>query len=468
MPPRAGRRQPWACRRTSASSPPARPSRTTLGELWTLFRFLNPGLLSTKQEFERRFATPIERGDSSARAGLKRLLAPFILRRTKTQVLNELPTRTDITLHVDLTPEERALYESLRRQAIETISKQKGQQARMQVLAELMRLRRACCHPRLVRETGASTTASSAKLEAFGELLEELLENRHKALVFSQFVDHLEVVRKYLDDQGVAYQYLDGSTPMAERQQRVAAFQAGQGDVFLISLRAGGSGLNLTAADYVIHLDPWWNPAVEDQASDRAHRIGQQRPVTVYRIVARDTVEDRIVDLHRRKRDLAESMLEGTEAATRVTAADLLRLLESMRKSAPTTGRLRMAVMAFLLLLCVPGVGGARPTSQPPSPSAVASPAPPASRQPGEGIHRLLEGSKARQPRGTTAAVRGPGGNALTRTSTTPWRGTARTRPSGGEKRRAWLTQAFKRFEVLEGRIARVLSHLQTRSWPSR
>lgn len=164
-------------------------------------------------------------------------------------------------------------------------------------------------------------------MELFGEVLDELLDNRHKALVFSQFVDHLSIIRAHLDGKGISYQYLDGQTPAAERKKRVEAFQAGQGDVFLISLKAGGVGLNLTAADYVIHMDPWWNPAVEDQASDRAHRIGQQRPVTVYRLVTKGTIEEQIVSLHRQKRDLADSLLEGGEISGKIGAEDLLQLM---------------------------------------------------------------------------------------------------------------------------------------------
>jgi SNF2 family DNA or RNA helicase len=167
----------------------------------------------------------------------------------------------------------------------------------------------------------------SSKLEAFGEILQELLENRHKALVFSQFVDHLTIIRNYLDEQKINYQYLDGSTPIKERKKRVDAFQNGEGDVFLISLKAGGTGLNLTAADYVIHMDPWWNPAVEDQASDRAHRIGQKRPVTIYRLVAQHTIEEKIVDLHHQKRDLADSLLEGTDMSGKVSTDQLLQLI---------------------------------------------------------------------------------------------------------------------------------------------
>ena len=163
----------------------------------------------------------------------------------------------------------------------------------------------------------------------FSEVLQELLENKHKALVFSQFVDHLSLIRAHLDKLGVAYQYLDGSTSTAKRTKAINAFQAGQGDVFLISLKAGGVGLNLTAADYVIHMDPWWNPAVEDQASDRAHRIGQQRPVTVYRIIANNTIEEKIVDLHAQKRDLADSLLEGAEISARMSLNDMLALIDT-------------------------------------------------------------------------------------------------------------------------------------------
>jgi SNF2 family DNA or RNA helicase len=159
------------------------------------------------------------------------------------------------------------------------------------------------------------------------DLTEELIRNRHRALVFSQFVGHLELIRAALDAKGIRYEYLDGSTPSAEREKRVAAFQAGGADLFLISLRAGGTGLNLTAADYVVHLDPWWNPAVEDQASDRAHRIGQERPVTIYRLIMQDSIEERILDLHRDKRDLASDLLDGTETTARLSEEALLDLI---------------------------------------------------------------------------------------------------------------------------------------------
>jgi hypothetical protein len=291
------------------------PIENHLGELWSILSFTNPGLLGTSKRFEERFARPIAAGDDRRAADvLRRLVAPFLLRRTKGEVLSELPAKTEITLHVELGAEERALYETLRQNAIQQLDAgaPAGQQ-RIRILAELMRLRRAACHPDLVLP-GAGLP--SAKLAAFQGLCEELRAGGHRALVFSQFVDHLDRVRLWLNEAEIPHQYLVGATPEKERARAITAFQHGQGDLFLISLKAGGFGLNLTQADYVIILDPWWNPAAEDQAADRAHRIGQLRPVTVYRLVAKDTVEERIVALHRHKRNLADSLLAGmTEAA---------------------------------------------------------------------------------------------------------------------------------------------------------
>jgi len=309
------------------------PIENHLGELWNLFHFINPGLLGSLQKFNERYAQAIENDkDHDVQQRLKKLLRPFILRRLKTDVLKELPSRTEITLHVELSPEERTFYEALRRNAMQTMaaSQEQGGQAgaqHLQVLAEIMKLRRACCHPQLVI---ADSLISSAKLQAFEELVEELIEGRHKALVFSQFVGHLHLLRDLLDKKGISYQYLDGSTSVAKRKKGVNAFQAGEGDIFLISLKAGGSGLNLTAADYVIHMDPWWNPAVEDQASDRAHRMGQKRPVTIYRLVAKDTIEDKIVDLHAHKRDLANSLLEGGEVSGKMSVSDMMALIREV------------------------------------------------------------------------------------------------------------------------------------------
>ncbi len=303
------------------------PVENDLDELWSLFAFVNPGLLGGREKFARRFVTPIARdNDARAKAALRALIRPFLLRRTKAQVLAELPPRTEQTLLVEQEPEERAFYEALRRRALERLEEVGAARTRIHILAEITRLRQACCHPSLA---APDCSVGSAKLEAFLDLVERLGEGRHRALVFSQFVGHLARVRAALDAKGVDYQYLDGATPAAEREKRVAAFQAGAGDLFLISLKAGGFGLNLTAADYVIHLDPWWNPAVETQASDRAHRIGQQRPVTIYRLIVKDSIEERIVALHRQKRDLADALLEGADASARLSEEALIGLIRS-------------------------------------------------------------------------------------------------------------------------------------------
>ena len=306
------------------------PIENHLGELWNLFNFINPGLLGSLQKFNERYAQAIEnQQDQEIQQRLRKLLRPFILRRLKNDVLTELPSRTEVTLHVELSLEERALYEALRRNAMQAMMEPTDQPGHKQlkILAEIMKLRRACCHPRLVME---ESVLGSAKLQAFEELVDELLDNRHKALVFSQFVGHLKLIRELLDKKGIHYHYLDGSTPVPQRKKSVNSFQAGEGDLFLISLKAGGTGLNLTAADYVIHMDPWWNPAVEDQASDRAHRMGQKRPVTIYRLVAKDTIEDKIVDLHKHKRDLANSLLEGGEVSGKMSVEDMMALIKDI------------------------------------------------------------------------------------------------------------------------------------------
>ena len=317
------------------------PVQNNLTDLHSLFSFLNPGLLGSLAQFRSNFLLPIERdADNDAQARLRRVIAPFVLRRLKTDVLDDLPERTEIVLHVEMSAEEASLYEALRQRAVEELLTAQNAGAelaegarRVQVLAHLTRLRLACCHPQLVlddehRSEQPLATASS-KLATFATTLRELLQNRHKVLVFSQFVKHLRLIEAHLKSERISYQYLDGATPAKARAERIDAFQAGEGDVFLISLRAGGVGLNLTAADYVIHMDPWWNPAVEDQASDRAHRIGQTRPVTIYRLVTAGTVEEQIVDLHHRKRDLADRLLEGADASGRLTADELLELMKA-------------------------------------------------------------------------------------------------------------------------------------------
>ena len=303
------------------------PMENHLGELWNLFRFLNPGLLGSLEQFQRRFQIPVERDqDPEALARLRRLTGPFLLRRTKAQVLEELPPRTEITLELEPGPREAAFLEALRLRCLEDLERAPAQGQAVQVLAAITRLRRACCAPELAQP---GIGIASSKQEALLELVAEIRDNRHRALVFSQFVDHLALLRRALDQRGIPYHYLDGATPARARAAAVAAFQQGDRDLFLISLKAGGTGLNLTGADYIIHMDPWWNPAVEDQASDRAHRIGQTRPVTIYRLVLKGSIEQKIVGLHARKRQLADQLLEATGSAARLDAAALLELLRT-------------------------------------------------------------------------------------------------------------------------------------------
>ncbi len=310
------------------------PIENNLLELWSLFQFINPGLLGTAKHFAEKFVLPIEKDKNvEKRQQLKKLIQPFILRRRKSQVLEELPEKTEITLSVELSKEELAFYEALRLNAMDKLSEAAdsgtvGQQ-RIRILAEIMRLRQACCHPKMVMST---SKIQSSKLTLLGELVEELIQNGHKALIFSQFVKHLVLIEKLLKQKKIKYQYLDGSTPLKKRQERIDAFQGGEGDLFLISLKAGGVGLNLTAADYVIHMDPWWNPAVEDQASDRAHRIGQKRPVTIYRLVAQNTIEEKIVQLHQHKKDLADSLLSGSETSAKLSTNELMDLIQQKRE----------------------------------------------------------------------------------------------------------------------------------------
>jgi SNF2 family DNA or RNA helicase len=301
------------------------PLQNHLGEIWNLFQFINPGLLGTLSYFSDTYVRSTE---EHARERLKKLIAPFILRRTKTAVLEELPPKTEIICKITLSDEEMAFYEMLRRQAIASLendSAQSGNQLR--ILAEITRLRQACCNPSLV---APETAIESSKLATFLDIAAELKDNGHRALVFSQFVSHLRIVRQALDKAGFSYRYLDGSTSAILRAAEVRGFQSGIGDFFLISLKAGGLGLNLTAADFVIHLDPWWNPAIEDQASDRAYRIGQSRPVTVYRLVAAQTIEEKIIRLHNTKRDLADSLLEGSDQSAKLSVNELMELIKSV------------------------------------------------------------------------------------------------------------------------------------------
>ncbi len=306
------------------------PLENHLGELWSLFRVTVPGLLASQEAFRARWAGPIEKTDDAvAWASLRGLVRPFLLRRAKGEVARELPQKTEVTLKVAPAAVEAGVYQAAREEALESLAglvEERGDKVRFHVLAALTRLRQLACHVGLV---DPDWRQGSSKLARLVELVGELKEEKHQVLVFSQFTSLLALARKALDEAGVKWLSLEGDTPLAERQARVEAFQRGEADAFLISLKAGGTGLNLTAADYVIHLDPWWNPAVEDQASDRAHRIGQTRPVTVYRLVTEGTVEEKILELHGKKRRLVEQVLEGAGKAGKMSTKELVELVRA-------------------------------------------------------------------------------------------------------------------------------------------
>jgi superfamily II DNA or RNA helicase len=303
------------------------PIENHIGEVWSLFEFLNPGLLGTSAAF--RSGASRGMGEDEI-AVLAKGLRPFMLRRTKDQVASDLPQKTEQTLYCELERPQRALYDELRahyrRTLLDNVGANGFGRAKLQILEALLRLRQAACHPGLVDRHRASDP--SAKLEVLIPRLAEVLEEGHKTLVFSQFTSFLAIVRAALDKTGTPYEYLDGRT--RDRQARVERFQTDpECRLFLISLKAGGLGLNLTAAEYVFLLDPWWNPAVEAQAIDRAHRIGQTRHVFAYRLIARDTVEERVLELQQRKRQLADAILSENTSVIRDLRREDLELLLS-------------------------------------------------------------------------------------------------------------------------------------------
>ncbi len=306
------------------------PVENSTAELWSQFAFLNPGLLGSLEYFREEFVNPIERKqDQETARFLSRMVYPFILRRTKEQVATDLPELSERLLETDMEPAQRALYNKQRdyyRSLLLGLIETEGMNdTRLKILEGLLRLRQICNHPRLV---DASFKGSSAKFELLIETLDTLRAEGHKALVFSQFVQMLGLVRKVLDDRKIPYAYLDGQTH--NRQAAVDAFQEDAGlPFFLISLKAGGVGLNLTAADYVIHIDPWWNPAVEMQATDRAHRIGQDKPVFVYKLVTRDSVEQKILALQERKRALVEQIIAPESSFLKSLTRDDVEVLFS-------------------------------------------------------------------------------------------------------------------------------------------
>jgi SNF2 family DNA or RNA helicase len=324
------------------------PLENSVLDLWSIFDFLMPGYLGTAKDFHERYELPIAKEkNAEAQARLARRLRPFLLRRLKKEVASDLPAKLEQVSFCELTPDQRGVYQQIieasRKQVLDAVGAQGLAKSRMVVLTALLRLRQVCCDLRLLKlkrsdgvmENGgdagtdstlqssstpplhhsiapSSPSASSGKLEMFCELLEEVMDGGHRLLVFSQFTGMLALLKERLAAEGVEFCYLDGST--TDRAAVVERFQTNaEIPVFLISLKAGGVGLNLTGADTVIHFDPWWNPAVEDQATDRAHRIGQTKVVTSYKLITRDTVEEKILTLQNRKREIIQATIGGEE-----------------------------------------------------------------------------------------------------------------------------------------------------------
>lgn len=305
------------------------PVENRLKELWSIFDFLMPDFLGTYRDFNDTFERQIEAGIEGVGQKLRKIVHPFILRRMKSQVERELPDRTDIINLCELDEEQRSLYldvlDECRQKVFGEIASRGIARSQISVLAALLRLRQVCCDPRLLKNRGEGKLPASAKLHALLEMIDELVEEGHKVLIFSQFVEMLSLIRNELDKTTYSYEYLDGQTPAKERLEKVNRFNEDASmPIFLISLKAGGTGLNLTGADYVIHYDPWWNPAVENQATDRAHRIGQTRHVFNYKLITKGTVEEKILGLQKKKKELAELVIGGDEGvAKELTQEDL-------------------------------------------------------------------------------------------------------------------------------------------------
>jgi len=290
------------------------PIENSLSELWSIFDFVMPYYLLTHSRFAKQYEKQILKNDEDALISLNKRIRPFILRRMKKDVLQELPEKVETKFLTDLTIDQKKLYlsflESFRGELGEDFGFENMGHARFQILAALTRLRQICCHPGTFLE---NYEGESGKLDLFLQILPDLVSNGHRILVFSQFTSMLEIIQKSLEELQYTYFYMEGSTKVAERNDYVKRFNAGEGQVFLISLKAGGTGLNLTGADTVVHFDPWWNPAVEDQATDRAHRIGQKNSVQVIKLITKGTIEEKIYKLQKKKKELSDSVIESKE-----------------------------------------------------------------------------------------------------------------------------------------------------------
>jgi SNF2 family DNA or RNA helicase len=304
------------------------PLENRLSELWSIFDFLMPGFLGSYPHFKRKYQMPIEAQQSREQLDrLKRRIYPFVLRRLKSEVARELPPKTEVINYCEMNGDQVKLYHEVlaacRRQVFEEVEKRGIERSQVSILTALLRLRQVCCHPELLGPSFKKREVSSGKMDAFKDLVTEVLDEGHRVLVFSQFVEMLSLLRSWLEEAGIAYEYLDGRT--RRREERVRSFNENPAiPVFLVSLRAGGTGLNLTGADYVIHYDPWWNPAVQDQATDRVHRIGQTKHVFSYKLITKDTVEEKILQLQENKRSLAKELLSSDSAlGKKLTQEDL-------------------------------------------------------------------------------------------------------------------------------------------------
>ena len=321
------------------------PMENHLGELWSLFHFLMPGFMGTQERFNRLFRNPIEKqGDVDRQQQLHKRIKPFMLRRTKEMVATELPEKTEMIRTIPISGKQRDLYETVRlamdKKVQDEISKKGFARSQIMILDALLKLRQVCCDPRLLSLTAAQNVNVSAKLDMLMEMVPEMVEEGRKILIFSQFVKMLEIIEQELEKEGIPYTLLTGST--RNRDEVIMNFQEGDIQVFLISLKAGGVGLNLTAADTVIHYDPWWNPAVERQATDRAYRIGQDKPVFVYKLLTEETVEEKILQMQHNKQALADALYQDkeqketsinrqdAESAPKLSREDLAELLNPL------------------------------------------------------------------------------------------------------------------------------------------
>ncbi len=310
------------------------PMENHLGELWSIFHFLMPGFLGGKDFFGTTFREPIEeQGDDDARQRLSQRIAPVLLRRTKQAVLQDLPDKIETIHRVELSAQQKDLYEAVRaamdKRVQEEITSKGAERSQIMILDALLKLRQVCCDPRLLKMDAAANVTESAKLDALMEVLLPLVEDGRRVLLFSQFTQMLALIQQRLEEEKISFLLLTGQTE--NRQELVHEFQKGETPVFLISLKAGGVGLNLTAADTVIHYDPWWNPAAENQATDRAHRFGQKNTVFVYKFICQDTIEEKILLLQRKKAELVQGLLEGKGEKLKLTSDDLAYLLEPVK-----------------------------------------------------------------------------------------------------------------------------------------